>query len=541
MSYNLRSHKNLKVVEKKNESPESSDAESDESEEYTTDEDASPEHVVNIVLHVKQEDDDESESESEMSDESEECEEDPKSDAFMEQLATIGAMVEYKDVPAYQQFMKNHESLLESQSQKRKRKDRKIRQQNRTEFQTLLNGGSMTDKAYFKTLSLEKQKKLMMTLSEIRKLNQQISPIRIQLLESNIPIEYKCIALEKMEQLDKTGEGEAGKINAWLSGFMKLPFGIYHTLSVDRSKGIPDCHAFMVNAKEILDSCTYGLDDAKLQIMQYVGQLLANPSSIGTVIAFEGPMGTGKTTLVKEGISKILQRPFAFITLGGAQDASFLNGHSITYEGSVWGTIANVLMQSKCMNPVIYFDELDKISNTPKGEEIVGVLTHLTDSSQNGHFQDVYFNGIDLDLSKVTFVFSYNDRNKVNPILRDRMSIIKTVGYTTNEKIMIAKRHLIQHIEVNIAFHPGDIVLPDPTLQHIIEHYTGGEKGVRNLKRCLESIYSKVNLFRFMPTKVNIFGDALPIQVVFPMTILPNHIDKLIKDDEKKCNLMMYV
>ena len=111
-------------------------------------------------------------------------------------------------------------------------------------------------------------------------------------------------------------------------------------------------------------------------------------------------------------ISKILNRPFAFLALGGATDSSFLEGHSYTYEGSTWGKIVDILLQSKTMNPVIYFDELDKISDTPKGEEITGILTHLTDTTQNSQFHDKYFSNIDFDLSKVLFIFSYNDEKK---------------------------------------------------------------------------------------------------------------------------------
>ena len=129
--------------------------------------------------------------------------------------------------------------------------------------------------------------------------------------------------------------------------------------------------------KKFLDNAVYGLNDAKIQIMQMVGQWISNPNAVGTAIAIKGPMGTGKTTLVKEGISKILNRDFAFIALGGATDSSFLEGHSYTYEGSTWGKIVDILVKTKSMNPVIYFDELDKISDTAKGEEIAGILTHL--------------------------------------------------------------------------------------------------------------------------------------------------------------------
>ena len=138
--------------------------------------------------------------------------------------------------------------------------------------------------------------------------------------------------------------------------------------------------------------------------MQFIGQWIANPNAVAPPIAIKGPPGTGKTTLIKEGISKILNRPFAFLALGGATDSSFLEGHSYTYEGSSWGKVVDILLQSKTMNPVIYFDELDKISNTPKGEEITGILTHLTDTTQNSQFHDKYFSSVDFDLSKVLFI-----------------------------------------------------------------------------------------------------------------------------------------
>ena len=128
--------------------------------------------------------------------------------------------------------------------------------------------------------------------------------------------------------------------------------------------------------------------------------------------------------------------------MGGATDSSFLEGHSYTYEGSNWGKIVDILIQSKCMNPVIYFDELDKISGTPKGEEIIGILTHLTDTTQNSQFHDKYFSSLDFDLSKALFIFSYNDEDKINPILRDRMYRIETKGYKKKDKITSLQKNI---------------------------------------------------------------------------------------------------
>ena len=207
---------------------------------------------------------------------------------------------------------------------------------------------------------------------------------------------------------------------------MRIPFNEINTLPVNKHDPVEKVQEFMTKSQEILDEAVYGLDNAKMQILQMVGQWIANPNAVGTAIAIKGPMGTGKTTLVKNGISKILNREFAFIALGGATDSSHLEGHSYTYEGSTWGKIVDILIQCKTMNPIIYFDELDKISDTPKGEEIIGILTHLTDTTQNDKFHDKYFSEIDFDMSKYLFIFSYNDETKINPILKDRMYNIGT-------------------------------------------------------------------------------------------------------------------
>ena len=204
-------------------------------------------------------------------------------------------------------------------------------------------------------------------------------------------------------------------------------------------------------------------------------------------------MGNGKTTLLKNGLAKVLNRPFHLIQLGGVSDSSFLAGHSYTYEGSLWGKIVDVITQSRCMNPIIYFDELDKISETNKGSEIISILTHLTDSSQNSHFQDKYFSGIDIDLSNVIFVFSFNHAEKINKILLDRINIIYTKGFNTLDKIKITRQFLIKEICDNINFNSDNIEISDDTLQYIINNYTK-EEGVRSLKKCLHSIYSKINL-----------------------------------------------
>jgi ATP-dependent Lon protease len=398
-----------------------------------------------------------------------------------------------------------------------------------------------------KNLSNKEQIRVMKELQEINSHLHVEKPYRVRLLESSIPPKYKATVMQKLNTLHQMdpSDSEYYKIKNWVDTFMRVPFSMYKSLSVSMTDGIEKCSDFMENAKTILDDCVYGLDDAKMQILQMVGQWVANPSAMGTAIAIKGPMGTGKTTLVKEGISKILGREFAFMALGGAGDASFLEGHSYTYEGSSWGKIVQILIDSKCMNPVIYFDELDKISDTPRGEEIIGILTHLTDTTQNSQFHDKFFSEIDFDLSKCLFIFSYNDESKVNSILKDRMYRIQTKGYDAKEKMTIARKYLLPKIREQVNFTEEDIILPDETLNYIITHpsYTMGEDGVRNLKRCLEIIHTKLNLFRLVKPGNTMFSKNMELEVTFPYTVSKKAVDVLIKTDETQNQslLAMYV
>jgi len=330
------------------------------------------------------------------------------------------------------------------------------------------------------------------------------------------------------------GDPEYYKVKNWVDDFMQVPFGKYSGLDVNMTHGIDKCNQFMEDAMKILDDCAYGLTEAKMQILQMVGQWISNPQAMGTAIAIKGPMGTGKTTLVKDGISKILQRYFAFIPLGGCGDGSFLEGHSYTYEGSGHGKIVQVLKESKSMNPVFYFDELDKVSESARGEEIIGILTHLTDTSQNNQFHDKYFADVDFDLSKSLFIFSYNDESRVNPILKDRMYCIQTKGYTTKEKLVIARDYLLPKIQDQVSFKNDEVIIPDETIEYIITNksLTKEEDGVRNLKRCLEVIHTKLNLFRLVKMdEDNMFSREIKMRIVFPYTVTNDDVDKLIKSE----------
>jgi len=439
-----------------------------------------------------------------------------------------------------------YEAEIEKETAKREKKQKKQKDKNMRIFRKIVKDkNTSNDFTFYEKLDIENQKRIIKELREINKITRIEKPYRMTLLESTIPVQFKAAAMKKVNSLRhmEPGSGEYYKIKNWVDTFMRIPFGKFDGLPISMSDGVEKCHDFMEKAQKTLDDAVYGLNDAKMQIMQMLGQLITNPKSIGTAIAIHGPYGTGKTTLVKEGISKILNRPFAFIALGGATDSSFLEGHSYTYEGSTWGKILQILIDSKCMNPVIYFDELDKISETPRGEEIAGILTHLTDTTQNSQFHDKYFAEIDFDLSKCLFIFSYNDESKVNPILRDRMYRIKTKGYSQKEKTVITNNYLMPRIREQVKFNSEDIIIPDSTIHYIVENHCDKEDGVRNLKRCLEIIHTKLNLYRLMRPGTNLFEQDMSLKVEFPYTVTKDLVDKMIKKEKDSYSALssMYV
>lgn len=500
---------------------------SDESEEETEDEDVSVSSVEES--NDTEEDDDNDDNDSSKS----KTVSLTTTNETLEQLKVL--LANNPSDKALEKMVDKYQFDLAVQERKKAKKETKQKAKHMRIFRKIMmDKNSMNDFAFYEKLDSDHQKALIKELREINKVTRIDKPYRISLLEANIPIAFKAAAFKKvnMMRMMDAGSGEFNKLKTWVDAFMKMPFTSYRSLPVSIEDGVEACHTFMENAQKTLDQAVYGLSDAKMQIMQMLGQLITNPKSIGTAIAIHGPPGTGKTSLVKEGISKILNRPFAFIALGGATDSAFLEGHGYTYEGSTWGKIVQILMDSQCMNPVIYFDELDKISDTPRGEEIVGILTHLTDTTQNSEFHDRYFSEINFDLSKCLFIFSYNDESKVNPILKDRMYRIRTKGYSTKEKNVIATQYLLPRIQEQVKFAEGDILIPDDVLQYINDVHCHKEDGVRNMKRCLEIIHTKLNLYRLMRPGSNLFEGEMALNVEFPFKVTKDIVDKLIKKDE---------
>jgi endopeptidase La len=287
-----------------------------------------------------------------------------------------------------------------------------------------------------------------------------------------------------------------------------------------------DKRKYLKHVRKSLNESVYGHTESKLQIERLIAQWM-NGKMEGQVFGFQGPPGVGKTTIAKKGLSKCLldeegnPRPFAFLPMGGSTNGAILEGHSYTYLGSTWGRIVDILMETKCMNPIIYIDEVDKVSQTEHGREIIGILTHLTDFSQNSEFTDKFFAGIKFDLSKVLFVFSYNDPSRIDPILRDRITEVHVKALTKSEKIHIVNEYSLPEILEKVGYKKGDIVMDSETTEHLIETYTN-EAGVRKLNEKIFEIVREINLKRVMDDDIK-----------FPFSVSKEYIDELFSDKPK--------
>ena len=388
---------------------------------------------------------------------------------------------------------------------------------------------------YYNSLEENHQKRIVDTYNSIKFNNNAIShvPLNFKILNSNMDTRTKQIALMNYEKLNcmLPESSEYFKLQKWLNGLCNIPFGMYKELPVNYTSDKNTIKTFLEYTIDNLDKRVYGHKEAKHQIIRTIGKWISNPFAEGNVIGIHGKPGVGKTTLIKDGLAKCLNLPFAFIPLGGATDSSYLDGHSYTYEGSIWGKIVDVLMKSECMNPILYFDELDKISNTYKGDEIINLLIHLTDPVQNTHFNDKYFLDTPLDLSKALIIFTYNNSELVNPILKDRLITIHTREYTLNDKIHIATNHLIPNILESFNIKKDNITISNENLSYLIKN-TKTESGVRNLRRSLELIISNINLNNLLEQNMK----------EYPIDITQDIIDLYVKKEHvNTTHMFMYL
>jgi ATPase family associated with various cellular activities (AAA) len=392
------------------------------------------------------------------------------------------------------------------------------------------------EKSYFDKLTRKKKKEAIEKMKKISGIIGETEvPLKFKTLELTTTPQIQSEIIRKIDMINRMGpdSGESQKLRNWIDGALRIPFGKLVPMPVSVADGKTKCSEFLDTAQKDLDRATYGMLPAKLQIMQTLAQWVSNPDSIGNCIAMKGPPGVGKTAFARNGIAKVLNRPFVFFSLGGATDITHYTGHSYTYEGSMWGRIVDSIIQSGCMNPVLYFDELDKISETPHGQEITSMLIHLTDRSQNCHFHDRYFAGIDFDLSQCLFVFSYNDETKVHAVLKDRLTTIHCSGYKDDEKKIIVANYVWPEILKNTGIKREELSATEEAAEYIIKEYSNGEEGMRNLIRIVEAVVSRINLIR-ISSEENAKKYKFYIPIEFPMKLTVDIVKKVLTDVSPK-------
>jgi len=317
---------------------------------------------------------------------------------------------------------------------------------------------------------------------------------RIKILKSKMSFENKVVAYKKLEIMqtyEDTDASEYAKYKSWMDALLSVPFGIYNDSGVTLSSNLDDIKNYIKNVRNTLDNKLSFLEKPKDQIINVVTQMIRNPNVNINAIGLCGEPGTGKSEIIAS-IAKALDRPYRMISLGGESDSSGLTGHGFTYVGSNPGALIDVMRNTKIMNPIILFDELDKVSETQHGKEIIGTLIHLTDTTTNNKYNlDKYFSGIDFDLSKVLFIFTYNDKTKIDRILADRLFKINVDNYSFKEKLEITNKHIITSMLEKFKFNINDISFEEDAIKHLVN----GNKsyGMRNIKTKLEIIFSRIN------------------------------------------------
>lgn len=309
----------------------------------------------------------------------------------------------------------------------------------------------------------------------------QKESLKDKIKNSKMHEEAKELALN---ELSKTEDGNSMNINSTTSlNFVKtllsLPWETY-------SKEISS----LKQTKDILDRDHFGLEKIKSRIIEYIAvKQIAGANSKGSILCFNGPPGVGKTSLAKS-IAESLGRVYRRISLGGVRDESNIRGHRRTYVGAIPGNIMQAIQKAKVANPVILLDEVDKLGLDHMKGDVESALLEVLDPEQNSTFKDNYIETY-FDLSKVFFICTSNNIEKISPPLRDRMEIINLTGYTLKEKLEIAKKYLIpkqiKATGLDTLLSKFEFKFSEKIVEFIIENYTF-ESGVRNLEQKISAI-----------------------------------------------------
>jgi ATP-dependent Lon protease len=323
--------------------------------------------------------------------------------------------------------------------------------------------------------------------------------IKQKILNLETNIENKTVIMKHYQNLQKLdpSTSEYYKNQLFIDKALSVPWNKWFNLQEQLIMMTrASTKTFIDNIKNEFDKEIYGMENVKNEIINYICKFITNPYSQKNNIALYGPAGVCKTKFIKI-LSKILGMPLKIISLGGVKDSNFLLGNGYVYVESNCGAIIDSVIESQVMNPILYFDELDKVSNTDYGQDIYSVLCNVTDHTINSKFSDHYFRGIHFDLSKIFYIFTFNDITKINKVLLDRLNVIYVENPSNKDKVKILEKHCLPEIILNIGLQ-NNIIFDQECYEKII-NYTQRQidknvsSGIRECVRILEKILLEIN------------------------------------------------
>jgi ATP-dependent Lon protease len=372
---------------------------------------------------------------------------------------------------------------------------------------------------YEKYMELQKNNDSKLIIEHLKKLSNTTDNMLSKIIASNHTDEIKAICYKKyMNIIDIQKSDEYFKVIECINTILDIPT---ECKPIDNND---DIGIQLIKLKKLMNDKLYGLDNVKEKILETYCAMIGNPNYKKKFIALVGPPGVGKTAIA-HAIAESMNLPFNQISLGGIKDASSLTGQSTVYIGSKPGMFVNILKRVKILNSVVLLDEIDKIENTVEGSSINSVLLHVLDNTQNNRFQDMYMPEVTIDLSNILFVLAMNDADIINPILKDRLHIIRIDGYSIQDKINIGTNYILPKILSSLGFSKKDIIIPSDNMRYLVEQYCNVEPGVRELERVLSSLCERLNILKYSKNlELSYSIDNLK----FPIKITNSIIDNLV-------------